>query len=257
MIFKFKNTSIYYKTYGKGPAVVLLHGFLESSRMWDPLISHLKSEKRVVTLDLPGMGQSGVLAEKHTMELMAQVVEALLDHLHISTASFVGHSMGGYITLACAEMFPEKVENIVLLNSTTTADSEEKRKNRDRAINIMQRNPRAFISMAIANWAGEDSQEKYKEEIEQFKEQAYGFPVRGVIAALAGMRVRKDRTEVFAKFPRQKLMILGNVDPLIPLDENQKIAREADAQTTVLKGGHLSLLDNQDKVVAEIMRFIG
>src|SRR5690554_4835033 len=148
MIFNFKNTPIYYNVVGEGRATVLLHGFLESSKMWAPLIPELSRNRQIIMIDLPGLGESGVISETHSMELMAEVVDSILEYLHVSTATFIGHSMGGYVTLACAEMFPDRVEKIVLLNSTAIADSEERKANRDRAIKIIDRSPKAYISMA-------------------------------------------------------------------------------------------------------------
>ena len=110
MTFHYKNIPIHYKTFGNGPGIVLLHGFLESATMWKSLIPQLSKNKFVITIDFPGHGKSGVISEIHTMELMAEVVNELLLHLQISSATFIGHSMGGYVSLAFTELFPEKVE---------------------------------------------------------------------------------------------------------------------------------------------------
>ncbi len=244
MIFKFKSTPIHYATFGKGPAVVLLHGFLESSYMWQGIIPELSKDRTVITIDLPGLGRSGVISEVHSMELMAEVVHKLLNSLGIHTATFVGHSMGGYITLAYAELFPDEVETMVLLNSTSTSDSKERRENRDRALKILDQNPRAFISMAIANWAGADSRKKFSDEIEKYKDQAYNFPSQGIKAAIRGMRDRKDRTQILCEFPKKKFMLLGEEDPIIPLDENLKLAKKCGVESKVVPGGHLSILES-------------
>ena len=146
MIFNFKNTPIHYNYVGIGPTAVLLHGFLESSKMWDPLLPELSKSRKIITIDLPGLGESGVISEIHSMELIAEVVHEILENLQITIATFVGHSMGGYVTLAYAEMFSDRVEKIVLLNSTPIADSGEKKVIRDRSIEIINRNANAYIS---------------------------------------------------------------------------------------------------------------
>ncbi len=151
MIYPYKNIPIYYETFGKGPAIVLLHGFLESSTMWKPLIPQLSKNNLVVTIDFPGHGKSGVISEIHSMELMAEVVDEIIQQLQISTATFIGHSMGGYVALAYTELFSEKVEKLILLNSTPVSDSEERKENRDRALKVIDKNPQAYISMAIGN----------------------------------------------------------------------------------------------------------
>lgn len=244
MIFNFKNTPIYYNVVGEGRATVHLHGFLESSKMWAPLIPELSKNRQIIMIDLPGLGESGVISETHSMELMAEVVDSILEYLHVSTATFIGHSMGGYVTLAYAEMFPERVEKIVLLNSTTIADSEERKSNRDRAIKIIDRSSKAYISMAIVNWAGETTREKFSEELQTSKNIAYTFPVEGIKAALRGMRDRKDRTEVLKAFPREKYMFLAEDDPIIPIQDNLQLAKECGAKSIIAAGGHLSVIEN-------------
>lgn len=244
MIFTFKNTSIKYDSVGKGPATVLLHGFLESSKMWEPLIPELSKNRQIITLDFPGLGESGVISEVHSMELMAEVVNAVLTHLEVPCATFIGHSMGGYVTMAFAEMFSEKVERIVLLNSTPIADSEERKNIRDRAVKLLDKNPKAYVRMAIVNWAGETSREKFSKEIENAYNLALTFPVEGIAAALKGMRERKDRTEVLKSFPREKYMFIAEDDPIIPVNENIALAKECGAKPIVVEGGHLSLIEN-------------
>lgn len=253
MIFYYKNTKIHFNIFGKGQATVLLHGFLESSKMWDSLLPDLSKNRKIITIDLPGMGESGVISEIHSMELMAEAVEAVLEHLQVSEATFIGHSMGGYVTLACAEMFPKRVGKMVLLNSSSVADSEERKLNRDRAIKIIDRNPRAFISMAIVNWAGEATREKFSEELELSKNIAYTFPVEGIKAALRGMRDRKDRTEVLKAFPREKYMFLAEDDPIIPVQANIELAKQSGAKSIVASGGHLSVIENLPAVRAFLL----
>lgn len=224
--------------------MVLLHGFLESSKMWDPLLPELSKDRKIITIDLPGLGESGVISEIHSMELMAEVTDSVLNHLQIASATFVGHSMGGYVTLAYAEMFPDRVEKIILLNSTTIADSEERKVIRDRSIETINRNANAYISMAIANWVGKSSREKFSEEIENSKNLAYAFPVEGIKAALRGMRDRKDRTQILKDFPREKQMLLAKDDSLISVQDTLKIAADCGVKTKVVAGGHLSVIES-------------
>src|SRR5690606_15239375 len=186
------NIPIYYENMGKGPAVVLLHGFLESSTMWKPLLPQLSKNHFVITLDFPGHGKSGVISETHTMEMMAEVLHKLLKELHIESATFIGHSMGGYVALAYAELYGPEVEKLILLNSTAAADTEERKDNRDRSIDIVGKVPEAYISMAIGNLFAERSREKFAFEIEALKNEANSFPVEGIQAAIRGMRDRKD-----------------------------------------------------------------
>ena len=252
----FKNTPIHYKTLGKGPAIILLHGFLESSTMWQPLLPQLAEDHFVVAIDLPGHGQSGVLADIHSMELMAEAVNEIMAHLRLDTATFVGHSMGGYVVLAFLELFPEKVERLMLLNSTPAADSDERKNNRNRALKVVDQNPQAYISMAIGNLFTQKSHEIFPKEIENLKKEAFSFPVDGIKAAIKGMRDRKDRTEVLKNFTKSKYMLLSQADPILSVSETKSLAERVKASVKIIEGGHMSTIENKEGV-AEYLHFIG
>jgi len=168
----------------------------------------------------------------------------------------VGHSMGGYISLAFVEKYSEKVTKLVLINSTPLADSEEGKRNRDRALKIMDQTPKAYISMAIGNLFAEESRDKFPEEIENQKAQAYTFPVEGIKAAIRGMRDRKDRTEVMKNFPRAKFVLLAEDDPIMPISENTQLAKETNTIVKIVSGGHMSSIEKRAEV-REFLHFVG
>ena len=108
MILEHKGINIFYTDEGKGEAIVLLHGFLENSSMWQYLIPDLVEKNRVITIDLIGHGQTGCLGYIHTMEMMAEAVNKVISFLKIDKSVFIGHSMGGYVALAFIELYPDK-----------------------------------------------------------------------------------------------------------------------------------------------------
>lgn len=244
MVLKFRNSSIYYEVHGSGDPVVLLHGFLESSAIWDNFLPEFSKHGQVITVDLPGHGKSDCIEEVHTMELMADVVHAVLVETGIKKADFIGHSMGGYISLAFLEVRPEMVSSLMLLNSTPVADSDEKKEIRDRSSELVKKNKKAYISMAVSNLLTPESNELYKKEVEAIKETAYKFPVEGIIAALQGMKIRTDRSAVLKIFSGAKYIVAGKEDPLVNTQEIRKIAIETDCFFISLPGGHLSYLEN-------------
>ena len=168
----YKNTKISYSDTGKGNAVVLLHGFLENQKMWQDLVPELCKKYRVVTIDLLGHGETECLGYVHSMEENAEVVRAVLSKLRIRKAIFAGHSMGGYVALAFAELYPAIVKGLVLLNSTSKADSEERKTNRDRAIKAVKKDYTAFVRLSITNLFSEENREKMIDEIEKVKLEA-------------------------------------------------------------------------------------
>lgn len=243
MTLKFNDTQIFYKVSGSGEALVLLHGFLESSKIWKNLIPHFSKKHKVISIDLLGHGKSGVASETHSMEMMAEAIVSVLNSLEIESATFLGHSLGGYVTLAIAELFPKKVDGIFLLNSSPAEDSKERKANRERAIKVVQKIPEAFISMGISNLFAENTRDLYIDYIEELKNEALKFPVSGIIAAMRGMKQRKDRVEILKKFNKKKIMMCGIEDPVVPLIESQKLAEKAECELICLSGGHMGWLE--------------
>jgi len=136
MILEYKGIQVFFSDQGLGKTIVLLHGFLENSSMWNHLIPDLQKTHRVIAVDLLGHGQTGCLGYVHSMELMAETVEAVLNHLNIEEKTLVGHSMGGYVALAIAEKNPDSIRGLCLMNSTYLPDNDERRILRTRA-NLM------------------------------------------------------------------------------------------------------------------------
>src|SRR6056297_1191352 len=107
MFLDYKNGKIHYTVAGNGPALVLLHGFLETIDMWKNFVPEFSRSHQVICIDLLGHGQTDSIGYVHTMEDMADAVLAVLIHLKIEKAHVVGHSMGGYVALALAEKAPQ------------------------------------------------------------------------------------------------------------------------------------------------------
>src|SRR6056297_1337858 len=130
-----KKISIHFSDSGQGTPVVLLHGFMENLMVWDDFAKELAASTRVIAIDLPGHGKTECFGETCTMDQMAKVVKAVLDHLSIEKCYLIGHSMGGYVTLAFAENHPERLWGFSLFHSVATPDTEEKKKARQQTIN--------------------------------------------------------------------------------------------------------------------------
>lgn len=248
-MFYYQNTLINYQVKGQGKPLLLLHGFLESSAMWKDIAPAFEHNHTVITVDLPGHGASGVIAPVHEMELMATVVKELLDELEITRATFVGHSMGGYVSLAFAELYPDRIQDLILLNSTPVADSPERLENRKRALNIMKTNADAFIRMAISNLFTTEERIEHASAIEQLKKEALDLKVQGVTAAIRGMMQRKDRTTVLRQFSNKKSMILGIEDPIVEHESSVALAIACDATPISVQGGHMSWMSINKEIV--------
>lgn len=252
----YKNTKISYTDQGKGTAVVLLHGFLENKTMWNRYIETLTKNHRVITIDLLGHGETESLGYVHVMEDQADVIYAVLIYLKLRKVVLVGHSMGGYVALAFAELYPDHVKGLFLLNSTARADSDERKINRDRAIVAVKQNYGAFVSMSIANLFSEDNRELLAKEIEKTKKEALKTPLQGIVAALEGMKVRKDREVLlhFAPYPIQ--LVLGRKDPVLNYDENIDQIEGTKVQLTTFPDGHMSHIENEKELKSFLLDFL-
>jgi pimeloyl-ACP methyl ester carboxylesterase len=252
----YKNTKISYTEQGKDTAVVLLHGFLENQSMWNAFVPDLSKKNRIITIDLLGHGQTECLGYVHSMEDQADMVHAVLHEIKIRKAVFIGHSMGGYVALAFAELYPENVKGIVLLNSTSRADSDERKVNRDRAIVAVKQNYTAFVRMSIANLFSEDNREKLVDEIESVKLEALKTPLQGIVAALEGMKIRKDREVIlhFAPFPIQ--LILGKKDGVLIYEDNLEQIEGTKVKLTTFPDGHMSHIENQSDLKKVLVDFL-
>jgi pimeloyl-ACP methyl ester carboxylesterase len=251
-----KNTNVHFTSIGKGNAVVLLHGFLENSAMWNEIANILSKRNRVICIDLLGHGKTGNLGYIHSMEDQAHMVKAVLNHLKLRKYIFVGHSMGGYVALAFAKLFPESVKGLCLMNSTALPDSEEKKLSRDRAIKAIKKNHKTFVRVAIPMLFSEKNREIYPKEIEQITQEALQLSPQGIIAALEGMKIRKNQTSIYktAQFPIQ--MIIGKQDPALDYDSLISQTKNTKVKIIEFPDGHMSHIENRDSLIENLSNFI-
>ncbi len=255
MIFPYNDGVINYETQGEGPAVLLLHGFLEDLAMWDELAALLLKNFTLIRLDLPGHGRSSVYGKTHSMEFMAEVAHGLLQHLGLENVSVIGHSMGGYVALAFLDLYPSEVRQIILLNSSPYNDSPERLLNRKRALKLIPKNKKLFITVSILNLFAEDRREDLTAEITALQQQALSIPTPGILAAIRGMMERKDRRHVLKKYRGTKYMIAGTKDEVIPITDSENAAKETGCTLIKVESGHMTLLENV-KEINKIVHFI-
>lgn len=235
--------------------VVLLHGYLESMLVWEEFIPLIYKSVRVVVLDIPGHGISEVKGEVHSMDYLADVVASALKVLGIEKAYLVGHSMGGYVALAVCERHPHSVAGVVLLHSTPNADSEEKKKNREREISIVKSGKKELLAKSApeAGFAVENRR-SCSAYIEDLAEIVHLTEDDGIVALLGGMIGRKDQNEMLRNLPAPQLFILGRKDGYITAEVAEAMVA-AHPQATVAwmeNSGHMSFIE-EPKVCASVL----
>jgi pimeloyl-ACP methyl ester carboxylesterase len=252
--FSFKGVDLHFTDLGKGPAVLLIHGFLESTSMWGGIAPALAKKSRVICIDLPGHGLSKCIGYVHTMDEMAEAAFQLIKHLKIRKAALVGHSMGGYVALAFAEHFPDSVRSLVLFQSTAKDDSEWKKLDREKAIELVKQNHKSFVRKSIPLLFRPSNRPRLKSEIDALKDEALKTPMQGIIAALSGMRDRPNR-QILLKFPPFPIHIIaGEKDPRVPMEESKELAQISEyVSLHVIEGvGHMSHIEAPKEALANI-----
>ena len=252
----FKNIKISYTDSGKGPVVVLLHGFLENKRMWKEIVPKVSNTNRVLAIDLLGHGQTDCLGYVHSMELMADEVLAVLKLLRIRKITIIGHSMGGYVSLALADKRPEMIRGLCLLNSTSLSDDTARKKLRERANKMVQSNFTNMVRMSFVNLFGEENKAVFAFEIENALNDALKTSLQGYMACQEGMRIRPNRMAVLKNNGFKKLYILGKKDPVLSVEEALEEAKEIQAESVILSGGHMSHIENTNELLIALQKFV-
>jgi pimeloyl-ACP methyl ester carboxylesterase len=211
---------VYYRIEGKGQPVVLVHGFSEDGTVWENQIAALKDKFQFIIPDLPGSGKSPINDASWSMEYFAECIREILDKENISTVSMIGHSMGGYIALAFAEAWPDRLQSLGLFHSSAYADSEEKKTVRRRGIEFIHQNGAAkFLEQSIPNLFSEETKKHQSELVRKILARYTNFIDRSLVNYYQAMMVRPDRTHVLKSFPRPVLFILGKHDTAVPYEQ--------------------------------------
>jgi len=252
----YKNIKVHYTESGKGPTLVLLHGFLENSTMWQNLEQILNPKFRVICVDLLGHGKTENIGYIHTMNQMAKVVKAILEEINIRRCFLIGHSMGGYVALAFADLYPDFIKGLVLLNSTARGDSLQKQTFRDRAIAVVKENYKSFVRNSIPMLFRSKCRKLYRAQIAEVKKQALLTSKQGAIAALEGMKIREDREVLLHFGPYPKMMILGKKDPVLAYEDLIDQTLGTNTEVIELENGHMSLIEDKELAEQAILKFL-
>lgn len=209
-----------YNVRGKGTPVLLIHGFGMDSRIWDEYKTDLVEEKyRVITVDLPGFGQSDVIEEISIRE-MAEAVSNVLDTLKLEKVFLIGHSMGGYVGLAFAELYPDRLLGLGLFHSHASADTLEKKAMRQKGMDFLRRQGSAlYIKQLIPGLFAPSFVNSNAFLIEKLTFRASLYKPAGVIAALGAMKDRPDRSEVLRSISCPVLFIVGKLDATLSVND--------------------------------------
>lgn len=251
----YQNKKIFYRSTGSGQPVMLVHGFGETGEVWKRQEEFLKGKFHLIIPDLPGAGKSEMIDDM-SMEGMAEVLKAIYNNeiFQSSTSgswgTMIGHSMGGYITLAFAEKNLNLLKAFGLFHSTAYADSEEKKTVRRKGIEFIQQHDAfEFLKTTTPNLFSPHSKNQMLSSINKFIESLKDFGAESLIAYYEAMMSRPDRTAILKNAPVPVLFIAGSYDNAVPLQDSlQQCHLPENCYFHILeKSGHLGMMEQPDE----------
>jgi pimeloyl-ACP methyl ester carboxylesterase len=257
-ILNYREHSIYYRVIGSGKPVVFIHGFGEDGNVWKRQVEFLKGKFLLIVPDLPGSGKSDMINDM-SIDGMAEVIKEILVQENISSCTMIGHSMGGYITLAFAEKYAALLNGFGLFHSTAYPDSEEKKANRKKAMTfIRQHGAFEFLKTTSPNLFSPVSTMKIKPLIDAFINSLEQFAPDALIAYYEAMIQRPDRSAVLEKSTVPVLFVIGQYDMAVPLNDSLQQSHLPDkAFIHILsESGHMGMMEETGKSNAILENFL-
>jgi 3-oxoadipate enol-lactonase len=239
---RINNIEIAYDDTGSGPAVLLIHGYPFNRSMWAEQVSALADSHRVVTLDLRGHGESESSTGASTMKLMAEDVAALMDELQIDRAVIGGLSMGGYVALAFYQLFPERVEKLLLADTRAQADTEEGKATRAAQVQqILTDGMTGIVNAMLPKLLSPETVSKQPEIVKRVRDMMMHTSPEGAVGALRGMAEREDQIGRLSQINVPTLIVVGKEDPITPVADSQKMHE-------LIAGSQLVVIENASHV---------
>jgi 3-oxoadipate enol-lactonase len=237
---------------GKGTPLVLIHGFPLDHTSWNDAASLLENHFDLILPDLRGFGQSTTVETPYTVSDMADDLAGLLDHLKIEKVVLAGHSMGGYVALAFAKKYPQRVSGLGLISSQAAADSPEGKDRRYQTAADVAQKGVGIVADAMTPKLSANArvQTFVRAVIEQQSPSA-------VIGALKAMAEREDVMAYLSAITFPVTLIHGGADLLIPIVRAQEIkAALPSAQLVALQdAGHMPMMEFAQET-ADGLRFL-
>ena len=254
-----QGKQIFYRLSGKGKPVLLLHGFGETGDVWNQQVEFLKNEFLLIVPDLPGSGQSEAVDDMNMegqAEIIRQIIDAESSELPLT---MIGHSMGGYITLAFAKKYPAYLKAFGLFHSTAYADSEEKKSTRKKGIEFINKNGAiAFLQTATPNLFSPFTKDERPQLIDEFIGSLNNFSAPALVSYYEAMMARPDTTNVLKTTPVPVLFVIGEYDNAISFQDSLTLTHlpEKSYIHILHQSGHMGMLEETDKTNTILKAFL-
>ena len=250
-----EQAGIFYTEKGKGFPVLLIHGFCETHEIWESFSDELSKDFRIISIDLPGFGKSKLLQKPFALSDVASKVIELLRELKINSCIPIGHSLGGYVTLAMAHQEPKLVKAFGLFHSTAYPDSAERKLSRNKVIEFVTKHG---VAPFIESFIPPLFYDQTNPHILPLVRLASKTSVATLIAYVEAMRDRSDRTNVLQQFDGTVLFIAGEKDAGITPDSVRKQASLASRVDLNLLAeiAHMGMFENEGETLSLVHKFL-
>lgn len=230
-----------YERRGTGIPLVLLHGYPLDHQIWDDVVPLLGDTFELIIPDLRGFGGSSTVDSFSAMEDYAADIAALLDQLEIQKAAIVGHSMGGYVALAFARLYPERVTGLGLVSSQVLADPPDRKEGRYKsAAEVADKGIGGVVAAMMPKFTADTRLQEIAKQVMERQQPA------GYIGALKAMAERVDSTPLLSSIKFPVVLVHGDADALIPIDRAREVkAAVPDAHLVEIGGaGHVPMMES-------------
>lgn len=252
--------TIEYEAGGQGRPIVLLHAFPLSHVMWQSQIAALSAEHHVIAPDLRGFGGTSGFEDTPSIEQMADDVAALLDALDITEpVALCGLSMGGYVALAFARRYSERLRALILADTRAEPDTTEAQAKRNENIQLVaSQGVAALVERMMPNLVAPGTQERQPEVVRQITALGAAQSPQGSMNALRSLRDRPDARPGLKDIKVPTLVIVGSDDTLTPPDvaQNLQVGISGAQLTVIPNAGHLSNLEQPAAFTQALRAFI-
>jgi len=257
MLLDIDGASLYYETVGSGIPLLCLPAFPFDGRLWREQRS-LADIARLIIPDLRGVGRSSVTGGPYTMELMAEDMFSLLDHLRIDRAVVMGVSMGVYVAFAMYAANPKRFHGFVIADTRAEADSPETVERRKKTVDGLLSQGTGILHDRVNDLFATTTRRERPELVEEMQAMVREMNPRGLAEQTLGMALRPDRTGLLPCIQAPALVLCGEEDTVSPCDGmRQMAARISGARFhTIAHAGHLSPLEHPAAFNALVREFL-
>jgi 3-oxoadipate enol-lactonase len=258
-VARVRGIELAYTDAGRGPAVLFLHGFPFDRSMWSGQVERLSEKFRVIAPDLRGHGGTTVTREPSTMEEMAEDVVSLLDELNVPRVVLCGLSMGGYVALALFRAFTARVRALVLADTRPQADTEEARRTREEnARRALAEGMGPIVEAMLPKLLSERTRGGEPETVARVRAMMLGVSPEGAAAALRGMALRRDQTDLLPNIDVPVLILVGSEDVITPPSDAEAMHERVEgSRLQVIEGaGHVSNVERPEEFDRALLEFL-